>query len=55
METLRINGEYVGAKALTFQLNQSRHATHTTYPDPLVFDKNKEGRFDALDVVTYGP
>ena len=55
MKTLAITREYVGARALPSQYHQSQHVDRTTYPDPQVFDKNQDGRFDALDIVTYGP
>ena len=33
----------------------SQTSQEKRYPDPLIFDLNKDGKFDALDIVQYSP
>lgn len=52
METLAVREDRI-AMALPLQHFSGQHEVRKTYPDPLVFDKNGDGRFDAVDVVQY--
>ena len=54
METLAVQRESVRASALPLQHLQIQHV-RKSYPDPVVFDRNGDGRFDAIDIVKYRP
>ena len=55
METIQATGERVGTIASSFQHLQSPHVVRKTYPDPVVFDRNGDGHFDVMDIVSYAP
>ena len=54
MEIGTVQRAQEGVNAPPLQHLQIQHV-RKSYPDPVVFDKNGDGRFDSLDIVRYGP